>query len=160
MTLNWIFDISATAAEPAGRFVEVLLLVECEDVPPVQSGRAGARLVLPGVGEDAFERGDVQVGENLVDRGDARARHGAAAARRGVLRGGLLEGGDGLVVEFGDQRSPGRMGGGVADLGDGRFPGVARPVPAGSWSGSDVQAANSRDAKIRNFLVFCIYLSC
>jgi len=33
-------------------------------------------------------------------------------------------------------------------------------VPAGSWSGSDVQAANSRDAKIRNFLVFCIYLSC
>lgn len=81
-------------------FVEILLLVELEDIPLVESCLTGARLLLA-YGENAFDRGNVDGCENLVQRFDTRAGHCRAGCR--IAACGLFECGDRLVVEFCNQ---------------------------------------------------------
>ena len=89
--------------ESFGRLVEVLLRCEPEHIPSVKPRRTGAGLVFAGFGEDALQRGDVQVGQDLIDGCDART--GQRRTGPGRIQCVLFETGNGFFAEFYDERT-------------------------------------------------------
>ena len=89
--------------ESLGRLVEILFRCEPEHIPSVKPCRTGAGLVFAGFGEDALQRGDMQVVQDVIDGFDART--GQRRTGLGRIQRILFETGNGFFAKFYDERT-------------------------------------------------------
>ena len=84
-------------------FFRILFRCEPEHIPSVKPCRTGAGLVFAGFGEDALQRGDVQVVQDVIDGFDART--GQRRTGLGRIQRILFETGNGFFAKFYDERT-------------------------------------------------------
>ena len=111
--------------------------------------------MFAGFGEDALQRGDMQVVQDVIDGFDART--GQRRTGLGRIQRILFETGNGFFAEFYDERTGHGVVRRIADFAEVSISGAESPRFGISCMGSVEQAASSREAKIRSFVLLCIY---